>query len=621
MVSPSPDLQRRMRNTDNIVTALKSHLVPSLYTKYPRDYIDTDSLDNLEIKRPWIEPTTVSTIEPISPTQLRSKNILSTSLITGGDDDKPSTVSTTTIYNRFFGTSGKTLRNYYIENSYGKYIPRGNIVGNKWYRIPSPQTYSYYRDDPNTLGCDYGIKSYPHNVQKLFEDVLDLIKNDPSITSEYLSTFDIDGDGHLDRVVIVHAGGEASYGSDCNEMWAVKWGIYPKVVKNKTFSNFMISAEYLNSPNDPQRCGIDCHEFGHILGLPDLYDYSGNTNGVGMWSLMSGGSWGSDYAITPTHLDAWSKQQFTWTSATTNPVGPTYIYDTETNDIVIKYTTLDPREYFLIENRQKIGFDIFLPGSGLLIWHINEDKDQHTEKFCHTVSLMQADGNQDLENIRNNGDLGDPYPGIANKRSFGASTTPGTLLCGILQNGNILDISIDNISDSGSIMSFDSVLSGPVTGSAKFNTTPTGADIYFDTTYKGTTDISTGMLNIDNIPVGTVNYTVKKSGYVDYTGSINISQNTTTYKLVYMTPIISAVDIISDPIVCQQLCNTVIHVTWRNSSTVSWSLYPAIIVDGQRITFNMPEELEIISPGSLLTKSFVLSDMTYGDHTICPDPR
>jgi immune inhibitor A len=626
MVSPSPDFYRKITNTDNIVQAQKTHLLPNLIGKYPGDYIDEDLFNNLKVKKPWIEPI-ITYIQGAQPSSTRQKPTLSI-LSPEGDkilvicvdfSDRPATIPISTIYNRFFGTTGKSFKNYYSENSYGIYIPDGIIVG--WYR--APQTYSYYRGQSYS-GCDYGIGSYPHNVQRLFEDVLDKISNDPSVTSTTLSGLDTDGDGLLNRVIVVHAGGEAAYGGQCNEMWAVTWNIYPKTVKSKTFSTFATSAEYLNVSTDQQRSGADCHEYGHVLGLPDLYDYSGNTNGVGIWSLMGSGAWGNDYAITPSHLDAWSKYKFGWVIPITNPRGLTYIDNAETNNQIVKYATSYTNEYFLVENRQKIGFDIYLPGSGILIWHINENVDQYTSIYCHTVSLIQADGLKDLENKRNNGDPGDPYPGIFNKTSFGMYTIPNSSLCCSPQpcSGIAWDILIDNISNSANTMSFNSTLPLIAVGSAKFHTAPTGADIYFDTIYKGTTDIDTGTLTVDNIPVGTINYVISKVGYFDYTGSINIVEYGTTYKLVTMSPLSTFNNIVTDYTGCLPPCDVTIGVSWTNNDPIRrGSFYPAININGTRMPFSIPEELIQIGPGITISKMFHLLDLGIGNYIVCPDPN
>ncbi len=86
----------------------------------------------------------------------------------------------------------------------------------------------------------------------------------------------------------------------------------------------------------------------------------------------------------------------------------------------------DP-EYFLIENRQLVGFDAKLPAAGgLLIWHIDESEHNNNHPGDYWVGLVQADGNQDLEVGRNRGDKGDPYPGEANNRRFDAISTPSS---------------------------------------------------------------------------------------------------------------------------------------------------------------------------------------------------
>ena len=71
-------------------------------------------------------------------------------------------------------------------------------------------------------------------------------------------------------------------------------------------------------------------------------------------------------------------------------------------------------EYFLVENRQKTGFDADLPGDGLLVWHIDESQSGNTDENHYKVGLIQADGKRDMELDHNRGDAGDPYPGSAN---------------------------------------------------------------------------------------------------------------------------------------------------------------------------------------------------------------
>lgn len=532
MVAAHPNLQRRFNNVDNIVKANKSGFVPGLYTKYPWDYIDLDTHSKLDTIRPWIEESSIIKRLSNKKQEILQPQITDRILVLCVDfNDRPATISTATIYNRFFSDIGKSLKNYYKEVSYNQYIPEGDVHG--WYRAPHNST--WYTSN------NYGGGTYPFDVRKLVEDVIDIASTDPNINWPF---FDTNNNGYLDNVIIIHSGAEAAATANVNDFWAHVWEtVFPKTIQGKTIQTYALSAEYIYSPIAPQVCGVDTHEFGHLLGLPDLYDYSGNSNGVGDYSIMGGGSW-TDFGITPTHLDAWSKYVLGYISPIINPIGTTYIRDAETNPESIKYTTTDPKEFFMVENRQIKLFDTYLPAYGLLIWHINENQPSNDNKSCFLVGLLQADGLKDLENKINNGDGGDSFPGLTNNRSFGVSAIPNSLLC----NGNTQYISITNISDSVDTMSFDSILPTPV-GSIKFIVYPPGSDIYFGSILQGTTDITTGILTIDNIPVGTVNYTVKKIGYYDRTGSaIIIERGMTTVSIILNAmPLTGSLSIISNP--------------------------------------------------------------------------
>ena len=85
-------------------------------------------------------------------------------------------------------------------------------------------------------------------------------------------------------------------------------------------------------------------------------------------------------------------------------------------------------EYFLIENRQKIGYDAGLPGHGLIIWHIDESRKSNSDENHKLVDLEAADGRTDMDQNINYGDAGDPFPGITNNREFGKTTNPNSNL-------------------------------------------------------------------------------------------------------------------------------------------------------------------------------------------------
>ncbi len=122
----------------------------------------------------------------------------------------------------------------------------------------------------------------------------------------------------------------------------------------------------------------------------------------------------------------------------------------ETNDINYLFTTQYPNEYFMVENRQKIGFDTYLPADGLLVWKVNVNQTRNDNELCYKVGLVQADGLKDLENSVNYGDPGDSYPGATINRAIGMKTAPSNVVC----DGSYPSFSIRNITDSASLMSF-----------------------------------------------------------------------------------------------------------------------------------------------------------------------
>ncbi len=156
--------------------------------------------------------------------------------------------------------------------------------------------------------------------------------------------------------------------------------------------------------------GTIIHEFGHTLGLPDLYDVTGWSNGVGAWDLMCTGGWAGDpragapEGVIPTNLSAWCRYDRGWVNpvVVTNPDTLVTIRASaiDTNQYSLAGQTMvkvpiSSTEFFLIENRQQDikqkdtiivdvedgvvisvdygEYDFFLPGSGILVWHIDDE--------------------------------------------------------------------------------------------------------------------------------------------------------------------------------------------------------------------------------------------------------
>lgn len=346
-----------------------------------------------------------------------------------------------------FGSLGATVSEYYREVSYDLVqltsVDLPSALG--WQR--APETYAYYVNGSNGTGA------YPNNSQKLVEDLVDMI--DPLVD---FSDYDNDGNGEVDGLVVIHAGRGAEYGGGSDVIWSHKWNINTRYRDGVGISSYTIQPEFLSTPGD-QTIGVIAHELGHVFGLPDLYDTDYSSNGVGKWGLMSFGSWlgPQGKGESPSHLCAWSKMELGWLTPldVVDDILSETILNAEENAIAYRLYSADTvnNEYWLVENRQKIGFDSYLPSSGLLIWHIDDEKAGNSGEWYpglatsthYRVALEQADGLYELEHKSDHGDSGDPFPGSFAKTSFNSSSVPNS----DTYAGVVTTVSVENISIVG----------------------------------------------------------------------------------------------------------------------------------------------------------------------------
>jgi len=322
------------------------------------------------------------------------------------------------------------------------------------------------------------------------------------------SAYDFDGDCVVDVVAIIHQGPAQEASSVTTDIWSQSWSLsstygygmshYPPYVTNDvcpgdpgrfmTVDDYIMMPETLPASLDPgiATIGVFAHEFGHALGLIDLYDSDRTSEGIGNWSSMASGSWGKVLRAgdRPTHLDPWSKRALGW-------LEPVRILADDTgrslpsvvgSGQVWQFRDGSPAaggEYFLAENRQLTGFDAALPGAGLLLWHIDEARSGNTYEWyegctsCtshYKVALVQADNLFDLERETDRGDGGDPFPGVSANRSISHLTSPYSRLYSGLPAG----FALSSISDSGTDMTADILLADGVPPVTTINSGPPG---------------------------------------------------------------------------------------------------------------------------------------------------
>jgi immune inhibitor A len=398
-----------------------------------------------------------------------------------------------------FAQQSGSVWDYYHQVSYStlsiETVTLPSTLG--WKRAPS--TYAYY------VNGGYGLGSYPQNSQKLVEDAVDLV--DALVN---FADFDNDGDGFVDGLIMVHSGTGAELSGSTSDMWSHKWGIMPRLRDGVYISSYSIQPEFWYTPGD-MTIGVYAHEIGHVFGLPDLYDTDNSSRGIARWSIMANGSWNGSLGSSPAQPDAWCRVQLGFVTPTvvTGTVTSATVPSVEDSAKIYRIWSSAPpgSEYFLVENRQKTGYDSYLPGAGLLIWHIDETKFGNTQEWYpgHTgsgnylVALEQADGLWELDKNLDNGDAADPFPGTTDKRTFSDASTPSSKA----YSGTATYVTVTNISNSAATMTCD------------FQTS-LGTDVV-DEQDSGRLASATQLLNTPNPfnPATTINFGVEHNGRVD----------------------------------------------------------------------------------------------------------
>lgn len=356
----------------------------------------------------------------------------------------------TLLFSEGFVVETGSLRDYYLENSYGQHDLQGAAYG--WVR--APQAYSYYTDG----SCGFGL--YPHNAQRLVEDAL--LEADPYAD---FSAYDHDNDGWIDGLFVVHAGPGAEETGDSWDIWSHRWVLQnPLTLDGVSILSYTIQPE-VHRNGSLIDIGVFCHEWGHFLGINwEEYD-SDMTGGCGLgsWSVMANGCY-NNAGKTPAHHSAYCKCYLGWGGfvAVESNQNNIEIIQAETSPIFYRLWRSGQvgSEFFAVENRQVFGFDSYLPGSGLLVYHVDLEQPDNYNEWCpgcppvphYRIALEQADGRFELEGCygfdESYGDNGDPFPGFENKRSFDETTTPSSRD----YFGNSTQVAVWNVSDSDSVM-------------------------------------------------------------------------------------------------------------------------------------------------------------------------
>ena len=323
-----------------------------------------------------------------------------------------------------YNTLGNTgsVHDYFYSQSYGQFDLSFDVVGPV---TVSKNMADYGANDEKGNDKDPGGMIY--EACKLAADKVNF------------ADYDWDGDGEVDQVFVIYAGHSEATKPELipNTIWPHEWNLhaagYSLTLNGVRINTYGCTAE-LNDYGRTDMAGIGtaCHEFSHCLGLPDIYDTSGgDCFGMDMWDVMDMGSYAGD-SYRPVGYNTYQR----WVSGWMQPEvlsKPADVYDlpalSDSPKSYVIYNDNTPREYFILENRQKTGFDTELPSHGLLVIHVDyysliwEDNAVNTDSSHPRFSVVAADNDRSKNTLE-----GDTYPGTSGNTSLTDSSTPATIL-------------------------------------------------------------------------------------------------------------------------------------------------------------------------------------------------
>lgn len=344
------------------------------------------------------------------------------------------------------GATG-SVRDYFLESSGGQYDLTFDVFG----PVELSQDISFYGQNIN--GSDLNAWNMVVEACEKLDGEIDF------------SRYDSNRDGAVDNIYIFYAGmGEANGGADYTvwqhaanvEELSGRQYVHDGVRINRyACSNELrpiLNPETGRNENRLEGIGVVCHEFTHVLGFPDLYDvYGYGTFTPGTWSLMDMGPYNNN-THTPPVYSAYERLCMGWlTPEVLDGTPRDAVLETVQTGQAYRINTPQDDEFFVLENRQQTGWDEYLPGHGMLVWHITYNKDLWESNAVNSNSYLMGIDIVEADDIRT-GDTrdGDAFPGTAGVTSFTPQTSPAL----IDSKGNEINVPLTEISEKAGVITF-----------------------------------------------------------------------------------------------------------------------------------------------------------------------
>lgn len=307
-----------------------------------------------------------------------------------------------------------SVKDYFAYNSMGQFTPDFDVYG----PVTLPKVRAYYG------GNDFRDNDqFPHMMAVHAMEILD---DEVDFTQ-----YDCDGDGVIDNVFIFYAGQGEHDSALRDAVWPHSYDLTYADPHNEYYfdgvllDHYACTCEHPTGEDRPDGIGTFIHEFSHVMGLPDLYSTTYTSAFTpGSFQVLDEGPYNND-GLTPPNYSSYERCALGWIELKPFEEGLNEIPELTQSNVAYVIPTERKNEYYFLENRQQIGNDQFIPGHGMLVWHIDYDEKVWERNAVNNsashqyVDLVEAD-NKKLKNSRD----GDPFPGVKEITEFGPSTKP-----------------------------------------------------------------------------------------------------------------------------------------------------------------------------------------------------
>lgn len=343
-----------------------------------------------------------------------------------------------------------SVSDYFNDQSRGLFNLKFDVFG----PIDLANEMSYYGGNDR-----YGNDKHP---EEMVTEAVEALKDEVDF-----SDYDWDGDGEVDQVFILYAGKGEANGGTSNTVWPHEWKM-----EEATGSRLEANGMYINTygcscelgmTGNIDGIGTFCHEFSHCLGFPDLYDTVGSSFGMDSWSIMDYGCYNGD-GFVPCGYTSYERMAAGWIEPIelteyTSVSGMKAL--TDGGEAYIVYNDACDTEYYLLENRQQTGWDAELPGSGMLILHVDYDEEIWAANTVNNTSghqrcsVFHADNSAKRSTYSITDVAGDAYPYGDNNMLTDTSTPNASLFNANSQGTKRMGKPITDIAVSDGEVSFE----------------------------------------------------------------------------------------------------------------------------------------------------------------------